>query len=67
MEFKREYLSPEIQIVKPIVTYHILEVSDGVMGDDGYEGKKGDFEDEIETGIPDSYTSIWGDEEEKED
>jgi hypothetical protein len=26
-----------------------------------------DFEEENETGIPDSYTSIWGDEEEKED
>ena len=24
------------------------------------------FEEENETGIPDSYTNIWGDEEEKE-
>ena len=29
--------------------------------------KESQFEDENETGIPDSYANIWGDEEEKED
>ena len=29
--------------------------------------KESEFEEKNETGIPDSYTSIWGDEEEKKD
>ena len=65
MEFKREYLSPEIQVIKPITSYQILEASDGVL--DEYESKESEFEEENKTGIPDSYTNIWGDEEEKED
>lgn len=64
MEFKREYLSPEIQVIKPITSYQILEASDGILEE--YESKESEFEEENKTGIPDSYTSIWGDEEEKE-
>lgn len=63
MEFKREYLSPEIQVVKPISSYQILEASDGVL--EQYESKKGEFEEE-ETGIPDKFSNIWGDEEDKD-
>lgn len=30
-------------------------------------GKEGSLEEEEETGIPTAFTSLWGDEEEKED
>ena len=63
MEFKREYLSPEIQVVEPITTYSVMvEASDGVLGD--YDSKKTDIVEEEETGIPDNFSNIWGDEEE---
>ena len=62
MEFKREYLSPEIQVVKPITTYSVMvEASDGVL--DEYESKKTDIVEE-ESGIPTKFSNIWGDEEE---
>lgn len=61
MEFKREYLCPEIQVVKPITSYQILEASDGVL--DEYESKKTDIIEE-ETGIPTKFSNIWGDEDE---
>ena len=64
MEFKREYLSPEIQVVKPITTYSVMvEASDGVL--DEYESKKTDIVEE-ETGIPDNFSNIWGDKEDED-
>ena len=63
MEMKREYLSPAIQIFKPVLEYHLLDPSEGVLGD--YESKKGEFEEE-ETGIPDNFSNIWGDEEDED-
>ena len=65
MEFKREYLSPEIQVVEPITTYSVMvEASDGVLGD--YDSKKTDIVEEEETGIPSNFSNIWGDEEDKD-
>ena len=65
MEFKREYSSPEIREITPITSFSVLgEISDGVLEE--YESKKSDFEEENETGIPDQYTSIWGDEAEED-
>lgn len=62
MEFKREYLSPEIQVVEPITTYSVMvEASDGVLDD--YESKKTDIVEE-ESGIPTKFSNIWGDEDE---
>ena len=63
MEFKREYLSPEIQVIKPITSYQILEASDGILDD--YESKKGDIVEE-ETGIPTKFSNVWGDEEDED-
>lgn len=63
MEMKREYLSPAIQILKPVLEYHLLDPSDGVL--DKYESKKGEFEEE-ETGIPNKFSNIWGDEEDED-
>lgn len=65
MEFKREYSSPEIQVITPITSFSVLgEISDGVLEE--YEAKKGDFEEEEKTGIPTKFSNIWGDEEDED-
>ncbi len=64
---KELYEQPVTEIVELTEGY-------GVMGNMDSEGETEDpmskettsFEEENETGIPDSYTGIWGDEEEKE-
>lgn len=62
---KRVYVKPSVEDLRIDATISLLE-SSGVIGAGQAEGKENQqFEEE--TGIPDSYTNIWGDEEEKED
>ena len=62
---KKEYIKPFVGMVM-LASERLLGENSGVAYDP--MAKETDIEDEgIETGIPDSYTNIWGDEEEKED
>ncbi len=64
---KRVYVKPFVEDLRVDFTISLLE-SSGEIGAGDAEGKKGDFEEEkVETGIPTAFTSLWGDEEEKED
>lgn len=38
----------------------------GIYNPGNAMGKEGSFEEEVETGIPDQFTSIWGDEAEED-
>lgn len=61
---KKEYIKPFVGMVM-LASERLLGENSGVA--DKPMAKEIEFEEEgIETGIPDSYTSIWGDEEEKE-
>ena len=61
---KSMYEKPVIEVTT-VYTQPLLvdsELEHGVIDDD--MAKKGDIE-EIETGIPSSYSNIWGDEEDE--
>ena len=60
-----KYISPEIVVKSLIESYSLLEAS-GDMDPGEIGAKETSFEEE-ETGIPDGFTNVWGDEEEKED
>ena len=61
---KKEYIKPFVGMVM-LASERLLGENSGVADDPW--AKENSFEEEkVETGIPDSYTSIWGDEEEKE-
>ncbi len=66
---KKVYKKPVVEFTEVIEVYGLLLGDSGEVDPSdpggGMEGKKSDIF-ENETGIPDSYTSIWGDEEEKE-
>lgn len=59
-----KYIRPEIVVKCLIESYSLLEAS-GDMDPSEIGAKETAFEEE--TGIPDTFTNIWGDEEEKED
>ena len=63
---KALYIAPSTKVFfsSPIL---MTTDSDGWRDPKESLGKETSFEEENETGIPDSYTSIWGDDEEKED
>lgn len=61
---KIEYIKPSVGIVLLKSDLMVLENS-GVASNP--RAKELDFEEENETGIPDGFTNVWGDEEEKED
>jgi len=61
---KKEYIKPSVGIVLLKSDLMVLENS-GVADDP--MAKENKFEEEkVETGIPDQYTSIWGDEAEED-
>ncbi len=61
---KKEYIKPSVGIVLLKSDLMVLENS-GVADDP--MAKETTFEEEkVETGIPDQYTSIWGDEAEED-
>lgn len=60
---KKEYIKPLVGIVM-LASEIIMDENSGVASNP--KAKEIEFEEENETGIPDSYTSIWGDDEEKE-
>lgn len=62
---KRVYIKPSVEDLRIDATISLLE-SSGEIGASDAEGKKGDFEEENETGIPASFTNVWGDEEEED-
>ena len=60
------YEKPLVKVITVFTESFIAEsLEHGVIDTD--MSKESEFEEEDKTGIPDSYTSIWGDEEEKED
>lgn len=62
---KRVYVKPFVEDLRVVFTISLLE-SSGEIGTGFAEGKENQqFEEE--TGIPTTFTNIWGDEEEKED
>ena len=62
---KRVYIKPSVEDLRVDATISLLE-SSGEIGAGQAEGKENQqFEEE--TGIPDGFTNVWGDEEEKED
>lgn len=60
------YIAPvtKVTFVSPIL---MITDSTGHNKPEESLGKETSFEEENETGIPDGFTNIWGDEEEKED
>lgn len=62
---KKEYIKPSVGIVLLKSDLMVLENS-GVADDPMAKQQEVEVE-EVETGIPTSFTSLWGDEEEKED
>lgn len=60
---KKEYIKPFVGMVM-LASERLLGENSGVADDP--MAKQQEFEEE-ETGIPDTFTNIWGDEEEKED
>lgn len=61
-----KYISPEIVVKSLIESYSLLEAS-GDMDPGEIGAKETAFEEENETGIPNTFTNVWGEEEEKED
>lgn len=61
---KSMYEKPAIEVTTVYTQALLVESEHGTISED--LSKKSQFEEENETGIPDSYTNIWGDEEEKE-
>lgn len=61
-----KYIRPEIVVTDLVEAYNILETS-GLMDPSEIGAKETAFEEENETGIPNTFTNVWGDEEEKED
>lgn len=64
---KKQYVLPCVEVKELYESISLLDPSVGQIKPGEIMSKESQFEDENETGIPDSYTSIWGDEEEKED
>lgn len=66
---KKVYKKPMVEFTEVVEAYGLLLGDSGEVNpsdpEGGMEGKKADIF-ENETGIPYSYTNIWGDEEEKE-
>jgi len=60
-----DYIKPEIVVTSIVESYSILETS-GKQDPGTIDAKEASFEEENETGIPDQYTSIWGDEAEED-
>lgn len=60
---KKEYIKPFVSMVM-LASERLLGENSGVASDP--MAKQQEFEEE-ETGIPDTFSNIWGDEEEKED
>lgn len=60
---KKEYIKPFVSMVM-LASERLLGENSGVANNP--MAKQQEFEEE-ETGIPDTFTNIWGDEEEKED
>jgi hypothetical protein len=65
---KKNYIKPSVGIVLLKSDLMVLENS-GVAYDPMAKQQEVEVEEEekVETGIPTSFTSLWGDEEEKED
>lgn len=59
---KKEYIKPFVGMVM-LASERLLGENSGVADDP--MAKQQEFEEE-ETGIPDTFTNIWGEEEEKE-
>ena len=64
---KSMYEKPLVKVITVFTESFIAESEHGVIGEGDDMAKESQFEEENKTSIPDSYTSIWGDEEEKED
>ena len=60
------YEKPLVKVITVFTESFIAESEHGVIGEGDDMAKESQFEEENKTSIPDSYTSIWGDEEEKE-
>ena len=63
---KNIYKKPVIEYTAVTEAYGLLLGDSGEVDTEYMESKKSDFEEENETGIPDHYTSIWGDEAEED-
>lgn len=64
---KELYEQPVTEVIELTEEYGVMTDMDSEGETDVPMSKEAtSFEEENETGIPDSYTSIWGDEEEKE-
>ena len=64
---KKIYIIPNLQVTRICEAVSLLEGSKvGEISTGDIMSKESEFEEENKTGIPDSYTNIWGDEEEKE-
>lgn len=63
---KNIYKKPVIEYTAVTEAYGLLLGDSGEVDTEYMESKKSDFEEENETGIPDQYTSIWGDEAEED-
>ena len=63
---KSMYEKPLVKVITVFTESFIAESEHGVIGEGDDMAKESQFEEENKTSIPDSYTSIWGDEEEKE-
>ena len=61
--YEKPYINVTTVYSEPILA---STLEHGVIGEGDDMAKESQFEEENKTGIPDSYTSIWGDEEEKE-
>lgn len=58
---KKEYIKPLVCIVM-LASEIIMDENSGVASNP--KAKEGSLEAEVETGIPDSFSNIWGEEDE---
>lgn len=61
--YEKPYINVTTVYTEPVLA---STLEHGVIGEGDDMAKKGEFVEE-ETGIPDNFTNVWGDEEEKED
>ena len=65
MFMKKEYKKPVLAFTELTEAYGILKGDSGEANTGDMESKKGDFEEDNETGIPNTFTNVWGDENEE--
>lgn len=57
------YEKPVVEVTTVLAEPFMAPSEQGVIGED--MSKKGDFEEEVETGIPTAFTNIWAEDDEE--